>query len=218
MTKRQLSVVSVGAHQDDELGCLGTLIRYRAEGSRITTVSLSNGDKGGQHDPTIPNSVIAQTRIAEATRMAPASEISDPNRVASCAGSPIAMASTLGTSASRKSASPFPTATPGFPGSAAFSRKTSTAPAQRSSASTRSAWSSRERSSQGWPPWCWASSPRAARFGAFSQSSIRLSSRAEEKRGRVSKPALGSLGSDRIHVGEELVRQRVADDADATRR
>ena len=69
MTKRQLSVVSVGAHQDDELGCLGTLIRYRAESSRITTVSLSNGDKGGQHDPTIPNSVIAQTRIAEATRM-----------------------------------------------------------------------------------------------------------------------------------------------------
>jgi LmbE family N-acetylglucosaminyl deacetylase len=69
MTERQLSVVSVGAHQDDELGCLGTLIRYRAEGSRITTVSLSNGDKGGQHDPTIPNSVIAQTRIAEATRM-----------------------------------------------------------------------------------------------------------------------------------------------------
>src|SRR5260370_36728447 len=69
MTERQLSVVSVGAHQDDELGCLGTLIRYRAEGSRITTVSLSNGDKGGQHDPTIPHSVIAQTRIAEATRM-----------------------------------------------------------------------------------------------------------------------------------------------------
>jgi LmbE family N-acetylglucosaminyl deacetylase len=59
----------VGAHQDDELGCLGTLIRYREHGSRITTVSLSNGDKGGQHDPSIPNAVIAQTRIDEATRM-----------------------------------------------------------------------------------------------------------------------------------------------------
>jgi LmbE family N-acetylglucosaminyl deacetylase len=65
----ELSVVSVGAHQDDELGCLGTLIRYRAQGGRITTVSLSNGDKGGQHDPSIPHAVIAQTRIDEATRM-----------------------------------------------------------------------------------------------------------------------------------------------------
>ncbi len=69
MAERRLSVVSVGAHQDDELGCLGTLIRYRGQGSQITTVSLSNGDKGGQHDPSIHNSVIAQTRIDEATRM-----------------------------------------------------------------------------------------------------------------------------------------------------
>ena len=69
MTERQLSVVSVGAHQDDELGCLGTLIRYRSEGCRITTVSLSNGDKGGQHDPSLSAAVVAQTRIDEATRM-----------------------------------------------------------------------------------------------------------------------------------------------------
>ena len=69
MAQRQLSVVSVGAHQDDELSCLGTLIRYREQGSRITTVSLSNGDKGGQHDPSIPHAVVAKTRIDEATRM-----------------------------------------------------------------------------------------------------------------------------------------------------
>ena len=69
MAQRTLSVVSVGAHQDDELGCLGTLIRYREQGSRITTVSLSNGDKGGQHDPSIPHAVVAETRIDEATRM-----------------------------------------------------------------------------------------------------------------------------------------------------
>ena len=61
--------MSVGAHQDDELSCLGTLIRYRQQGGRITTVSLSNGDKGGQHDPGIPHAVVAQTRIDEATRM-----------------------------------------------------------------------------------------------------------------------------------------------------
>jgi len=70
MTASGLSVVSVGAHQDDELGCLGTLLRYREQGGRITTVSVSNGDKGGQHDPSIPHAVIAQTRIEEATRVA----------------------------------------------------------------------------------------------------------------------------------------------------
>ena len=70
MTSERVSVVSVGAHQDDELGCLGTLLRYREQGARITTVSISNGDKGGQHDPSIPNAVIAETRIQEATRVA----------------------------------------------------------------------------------------------------------------------------------------------------
>jgi LmbE family N-acetylglucosaminyl deacetylase len=69
VAERHLSVVSVGAHQDDELGCLGTLIRYRDQGSRITTISLSNGDKGGQHDPSLPHEVIARTRIEEASRM-----------------------------------------------------------------------------------------------------------------------------------------------------
>jgi LmbE family N-acetylglucosaminyl deacetylase len=70
VVERPLSVVSVGAHQDDELGCLGTLIRYREQGGRITTVSISNGDKGGQHGPGIPHSAVARTRIDEATRMA----------------------------------------------------------------------------------------------------------------------------------------------------
>jgi LmbE family N-acetylglucosaminyl deacetylase len=70
VTASRLSVVSVGAHQDDELSCLGTLLRYRDMGARITTVSISNGDKGGQHDPSIPHGVIAQIRIEEATRVA----------------------------------------------------------------------------------------------------------------------------------------------------
>jgi LmbE family N-acetylglucosaminyl deacetylase len=64
------SIVFVGAHQDDELGCLGTLIRYAARGDRITTVSISNGDKGGLHDPTIPHSEIVRIRIDEASRVA----------------------------------------------------------------------------------------------------------------------------------------------------
>jgi LmbE family N-acetylglucosaminyl deacetylase len=66
------SVVCVGAHQDDELSCLGTLIRYRDLGWRVTTVSVSNGDKGGQHDPTIPLAEVARIRRAEATNVAAA--------------------------------------------------------------------------------------------------------------------------------------------------
>src|ERR1700687_4902493 len=40
MTERQLSVVSVGAPRDDEVGWRGTLIRYRAQGSHIATVGF----------------------------------------------------------------------------------------------------------------------------------------------------------------------------------
>ena len=43
--------------------------------------------------------------IADCTRVASVWEISDPNRVSSRAGSPKVIASTFGTSASRKSAS-----------------------------------------------------------------------------------------------------------------
>ena len=67
-----LSVVCVGAHQDDELSCLGTMILCADRGDRITTVSISKGDLGGQHDPTIPGEEVARTRIAEATEVASA--------------------------------------------------------------------------------------------------------------------------------------------------
>lgn len=66
------SVVCVGAHQDDELSCLGTLIKFSDRGDRVTTISISNGDKGGQHDPSIPNATVAAIRIAEATAVAAA--------------------------------------------------------------------------------------------------------------------------------------------------
>ena len=65
-----LSVVSVGAHQDDELSCLGTLIRCAQRGDRVTTVAVSNGDKGGSHDPSIAHEEIARMRVAEATAVA----------------------------------------------------------------------------------------------------------------------------------------------------
>ena len=42
-------VLAVGAHPDDaELGCGGTLARYRQSGAEVTIASISCGDKGSQ--------------------------------------------------------------------------------------------------------------------------------------------------------------------------
>ncbi len=44
---RPLKVVCVGAHPDDpESGCGGTLIRYAAEGHKVTAVYLTRGERG----------------------------------------------------------------------------------------------------------------------------------------------------------------------------
>jgi len=69
-----MNVVSVGAHQDDiELLCLGTLVKYSLrEDVTITNVVISNGDKGGQFDPSIPYKEIAAIREREATAVAEA--------------------------------------------------------------------------------------------------------------------------------------------------
>src|SRR5690606_9750527 len=67
-----MNIVSVGAHQDDEGPCLGTLIRCARRGDHITIISISNGDKGGQFDPSISHERIAELRIQEATEVAQA--------------------------------------------------------------------------------------------------------------------------------------------------
>lgn len=67
-----MNVVYVGAHQDDEMNCLGTLLKCVQRGDHITIVSVSDGDKGGQYDPSIPHAEIARIRIAEATELAQA--------------------------------------------------------------------------------------------------------------------------------------------------
>jgi len=69
-----MNIVSVGAHQDDiELNCLGTLLRYRERPDiTITNVTISNGNKGGNYDPTVPYDEIAAIRIQEATAVAQA--------------------------------------------------------------------------------------------------------------------------------------------------
>ena len=64
------SVVAVEGHPDDvELGCLGTLLKLRAAGTRVTIVSLTSGAQGATHDQGLEGS-IADIRIAEASAVA----------------------------------------------------------------------------------------------------------------------------------------------------
>jgi len=69
-----INIVSIAAHQDDiELGCLGTLIKYQQRGNcTITNVTLTNGDKGSQHDPGMPYEAVAKVRIQGADAVAAA--------------------------------------------------------------------------------------------------------------------------------------------------
>ncbi|GAA4927531.1 LmbE family N-acetylglucosaminyl deacetylase [Nonomuraea thailandensis] len=46
-----MNVVCVFAHQDDEMRCLGTLLRLRDAGCRIVFVCITRGDKGLPFDP-----------------------------------------------------------------------------------------------------------------------------------------------------------------------
>lgn len=61
------SVVAVGAHPDDvEGGCGGTLLKMGDAGSRITVVSITNGEKGSFHEPDMPYPDTVRIREAEA--------------------------------------------------------------------------------------------------------------------------------------------------------
>jgi LmbE family N-acetylglucosaminyl deacetylase len=68
-----MNVCVVIAHQDDEQGCLGTLLRLRAErGARITLIALTNGDKGASWDPDRPLAEVAAVRAREMGEVAAA--------------------------------------------------------------------------------------------------------------------------------------------------
>ncbi|HEY4279985.1 MAG TPA: PIG-L family deacetylase [Conexibacter sp.] len=61
-----MNVACVFAHQDDEMACLGTLLRLREErGARITFIAVTNGDKGASWDPSQPLEAVAAMRERE---------------------------------------------------------------------------------------------------------------------------------------------------------
>lgn len=67
-----MNVVCVAAHQDDEMNALGTMIKCAARGDKITIITVSNGDKGGQFNPGMPHEEITRIRIGESTAVAQA--------------------------------------------------------------------------------------------------------------------------------------------------
>jgi LmbE family N-acetylglucosaminyl deacetylase len=60
-----MRVLFIGAHPDDEMSCLGTLLLYRRRGDSLALVCTTNGDKGMSDDPDFPHDECARIRDAE---------------------------------------------------------------------------------------------------------------------------------------------------------
>ena len=65
-----MNTVSVMAHQDDEMQCLGTLLKCRARGDRLFFVTLTDGAKGFVQQPDIEPAEAARIRHAEMSDLA----------------------------------------------------------------------------------------------------------------------------------------------------
>jgi LmbE family N-acetylglucosaminyl deacetylase len=60
-----MNIAFVGAHQDDEMYCLGTLLQYRQRGDALSFVCVTNGDKGMSDQPNLPHTEAARIRDHE---------------------------------------------------------------------------------------------------------------------------------------------------------
>jgi LmbE family N-acetylglucosaminyl deacetylase len=65
-----MNAVSIMAHQDDEMQCLGTLLKCRARGDRLFFVTLTDGAKGFVQQPDIDPAKAARIRHAEMSDLA----------------------------------------------------------------------------------------------------------------------------------------------------
>lgn len=64
-----MNVVSIMAHQDDEMFCLGTMLKCRARGDRLFFITLTDGSKGFVQRPDISRAEAARIRTAEMTAL-----------------------------------------------------------------------------------------------------------------------------------------------------
>jgi LmbE family N-acetylglucosaminyl deacetylase len=65
-----MNVVSLMAHQDDEMRCLGTMLKCRARGDSLWFITLTNGAKGFVHCPDIASEEAARIRHEEMSALA----------------------------------------------------------------------------------------------------------------------------------------------------
>ena len=65
-----MNVVSIMAHPDDEMRCLGTLLKCRDRGDRLHFITLTDGSKGFVQQPDIPREKAAAIRSREMNRLA----------------------------------------------------------------------------------------------------------------------------------------------------
>ena len=67
-----MNVVSIMAHQDDEMRCLGTMLKCRARGDRLAFITLTDGSKGMLQEPTLSREAAAAIRVREMNALAQA--------------------------------------------------------------------------------------------------------------------------------------------------
>jgi LmbE family N-acetylglucosaminyl deacetylase len=67
-----MNVVSLMAHQDDEMNCLGTMLKCRARGDRLFFITVTDGSKGFTQNPGISRAKAAAIRHAEMQALAKA--------------------------------------------------------------------------------------------------------------------------------------------------
>jgi N-acetylglucosamine malate deacetylase 1 len=60
-----MNAVSIMAHADDEMRCLGTMLKCRARGDRLYFITLTDGSKGFVQRPEIGQEEAARIRCAE---------------------------------------------------------------------------------------------------------------------------------------------------------
>lgn len=65
-----MNIVSIMAHADDEMRCLGTMLKCRARGDRLAFVTLTDGSGGFVQTPDIARPDAAAIRHAELTALA----------------------------------------------------------------------------------------------------------------------------------------------------
>ncbi len=64
-----MNVVSIMAHQDDEMRCLGTMLKCKARGDALHFISLTDGSSGVLRDPYPAREEAAEVRRREMTAL-----------------------------------------------------------------------------------------------------------------------------------------------------